>query len=502
MAMKTDVDILLAEFGAVKDFVKEHHEAGIAPLKEEQERLAVSMEAVETVLHELRRDKVARQSDEGTIRVQSGQFAGFDLLDLGFLETIMEGRISAKQRVDASAEMLRQIQEKRAEMKAWFTPENLLAWEDGSIRNFKTMFPHAGADNFSQFRQSLSGWRSGMMTMLQKALDSTTAGSGDELVPTFQAAQLWMDVNLETLILPLIPQVSMPTQPFDIPIQLGDTNWYPISENVQVTTTDPATQKVTLDAKGLKTGVPFSDELNEDAIIALVPELRRSLVRNAAEVIDDVLLNADTTTTDNINADGATISSSDAGKAQWLLGFDGLIHLPLIDNSATQLVDKSAAVDADIYNRVLSTIGKYAIPRRRGEVVFVTDVNTAIRSLSITELETLDVAGARATMSTGEIMSIYGKPLIMSEQMKLAEDGDGKVTDGGNTSDTGRILCFNNTQWRVGFRRQITMESDREAGKGQTTMYVSFRIALTERSGTRSSATHSSLAFDITGVTG
>ncbi len=172
-----------------------------------------------------------------------------------------------------------------------------------------------------------------------------------------------------------------------------------------------------------------------------------------------------------------------------------------MDNSSNQSNDHSASVSADMFNEILSKLGKYAAPRRRGDVVFISDVNTAIRSLSITEFETVDVAGARATLSSGEILNVYGKPYLHSEQMKLADADDGKVTDAGNSTDTGRLLVVNTSQWRVGFRRQIMMETDREPGKGQTTMYLSFRIALTERSGTRSTATHTAIQFGIEGVT-
>ena len=237
--------------------------------------------------------------------------------------------------------------------------------------------------------------------------------------------------------------------------------------------------------------------MEEDAIISLVAEIRASLVRNASEVIDDVLLNGDTTTANGINSDGATISKTTAGKAHWLLGWDGIIHLPLVDNTA-QRNDLATTITAAAFNQAHRKLGRYGVPRRRGEVVFVVDVNTGITAMSIEEVETVDKAGGRATMSSGELSQMYGTPLIRSEQMKLA-DTDGKVTDsGGNT--TGRILALNTTQWRVGFRRQIEVETEREAGKGQTTMYVSFRIALQERSGTRSSATHTALQFNISGV--
>ncbi len=491
----SDIDVLLKELGEAKSFMQSHVDAKVAPLKEETDRVAKTLIDVQNALKNLQRERLARMSDDGRLRVPEGRFAGLDLFDLRILEEIFRKRVEKR---PGEQRVLQGITEARKGMLSMLTPESILAWEDGAVRRRSIMHRDASAPALAQFRRGLTGWTRAMVAGLYKAMDSTTTAAGDELVPTFEAAELWMDVNLETLVLPLLQQTPMPTNPFDIPRQLGDTNWYPSSENVQVTTSNLATGKTTLTAYGLKTGVPFSDELEEDAVIALAPEIRQSLVRNAAEVIDDVLLNGDTTAANNINADGATITTSTAGKAQWLLGFDGLIHLPIVDNTA-MAENKAAAVDADVYNKILATMGKYAVPRRRGEVVYISDVNTAVRSLSIAEFETMDVAGARATLSTGELLNVYGKPLIQSEMMLLA-DADGKVTSAGNATDTGRILCLNTTQWRVGFRRQITVETDREPGKGQTTMYVSFRIALSERTGTRSTATHTALAYHITGV--
>jgi len=87
------------------------------------------------------------------------------------------------------------------------------------------------------------------------------------------------------------------------------------------------------------------------------------------------------------NPQQVVISKSTAGKGHWLLGFDGLIHQAIVDNSSNQSIDKNAAVDADIYNRTLAKLGRYAVPRRRGEVVFITDVNTATRSLVASAIE-------------------------------------------------------------------------------------------------------------------
>lgn len=493
--MATELETLVKEITDIKGFWQKHLEEKTAPLQEEINRMNISLKEALTTVREVRRDRIMNHG-EGRIRVADGRLAGYDMLDLAILSAVLKGRAERRQMSPALHET---IMEARKSLVQAINPEMILGWEDGAMKRRDLGWPGGVPRRaMEQFRGTLTGWTRAMIAQHFKALDSSTAAAGDELVPTFEAAELWMDVNLDTLVLPLLPQITMPTNPFDIPRQLGDSNWYPSSENIQAITTDPATGKTTLTAYGLKTGVPFSDELEEDAVIALVPEIRRSLVRNAAEVIDDVLLNGDTTATNGINSDGATITSATAGKAQWLLGFDGLIHLPLVDNTA-QRNDLNGAVTADAYNAILAKLGKYGVARRPGEVVYIADVNTAIRSLSIAELETVDTAGARATMSTGEILNVYGKPLIQSEQMLVA-DTDGKVTDAGNATSTGRILVLNTSQWRVGFRRNITVETDREAGKGQTTMYVSFRIALMERSGTRSTATHTALQYDITGV--
>lgn len=98
--------------------------------------------------------------------------------------------------------------------------------------------------------------------------------------------------------------------------------------------TSLTTARQTLTAYDLVAEVPWSYDLDEDAVIAMMEELRQGLLRNAREVIDDVILNGDTTTTNNINAAGATIANTDAGKGQWLLGFDGLLHLPLVATPA------------------------------------------------------------------------------------------------------------------------------------------------------------------------
>ena len=63
----------------------------------------------------------------------------------------------------------------------------------------------------------LEDWQSN----LKAAMDSTTAGQGDELVDTQEARALWDDVNLETAVAPLFNTVQMPSIPIPDPTAAG-----------------------------------------------------------------------------------------------------------------------------------------------------------------------------------------------------------------------------------------------------------------------------------------
>ena len=437
-----ELELIKKEVAGIREFYSARLDADIPPIREEVDRIAAQVGRIQNMWRE--GEKQAILASYGGLdrpRVPYGKYKGLDLLDLAYMRSLLNAQL--RQPLGLSPRMLEEWQ---ANLKA--------------------------------------------------AMDSTTSGTGDELVSTQEASNLWMDVNLETMISPLFSRIDMPSDPFEIPLQLGDVNWFPGTENLAITSTALTTAKQTLTSYELVGQVPWSLTLDEDAVIAMAQEVRAALVRNAAEVIDDILLNGDTSTTNNINADGATIAKTDAGKGHWLLGFDGLLHLPIIDNPG-QANNHGAAISDDMFNEIRGKLGKYGV--RPSELVYIMDVNTYIRSLSIGNFRTLDKLGPNATLLRGQLGAVEGIPVIVSEQMKLA-DADGKVTDSDNVTNTGRLLIVNRSQWRVGFRREMAIETDRDIQKRQNIMVVSLRMAFAERSGSRSGATHTALQYNITGV--
>ena len=492
----------------IRDFARERTDAlsgDVNLLREESERLRADVAAIQERRRATRRAEIARADDaERGIRVAAGRFAGYSPLDVGIMRSVAHSH-----REDPDAPHARawnaQLGEATRALAADLTPETVDRHFQSIERRLRAAYvPQSvnGArprDPEMQYREVIRPTLEALREVaVRAAMDSTTAGAGDELVPTLERAELWADVNLQTLVGGLIPTFPMPSQPFDIPTQLGDVAFYPGAENTPVAQTALATGKVTLTAHELVAQVPFSFSLDEDnALPSLVAEIRASLVRNSAETLDDIILNADATASNGINADGATQSRNAAG-AHLLLGYDGLLHLPLVDNTAMSN-NHNAAVSDDMFNEIRAKMGRYGA--RPSELAWIMDVNTYIRAQTVDAYRTMDKLGPNATVLTGMLGAVEGIPVIVSEQMRLA-DTDGKVTSGGNGTDTGRLLLVNRNQWAQGFRRQPTIDVTRDHNRRQTVVTVSFRHALTERTGSRSAATHTALQYNITGVAG
>ena len=487
-----EMEVIKKELNEINRFVRDRIDPvtkEVDLLREESERLKEEVLQIRQRDRALRRDAVMRHSGEhSSIVVPEDPYAGMDVLDLALLRRFAH----SQRRESFGPAWAERAEGAKRTLAAGLTPAVIQASHQASARKLEEWYSvdRKPTGQFEGFGRSV------LQALTRAAMDSTTAGSGDELVATLEAREFWMDVNLHTMVAPLVPTFPMPSNPFDIPRQLGEVNFYPGTENTAAAATALSTGKAALTAYELVGQVPYSFTLEEDSVVALLPEIRAGLVRNVAEVLDDIILNADATATNNINADGVRITSADAGKAHWLLGYDGIVHLPLVDNTA-QRNNHGAAASDDMFNEIRTKLGRYGA--RPSQLVWVMDVNTFIRTQSVSQFRTMDKLGPNATLLTGMLGAIEGIPVIVSEQMRLA-DTDGKVTAAGNGTNTGRLLIFNRTQWAQGFRRELTIDVDRDNQKRQTVVTVSFRHALTERSGDRSSATHTALQYGITGV--
>jgi len=344
-----------------------------------------------------------------------------------------------------------------------------------------------------QFSQG-SGPSKDLVDAVQKAMTSTGAATGDELVPTDMAAGLWDDIYAATNIAQLLTPQVMTSDPMDISLSLGDATFRKGTQNTATTASDLATAKSILTSTELVAEVDWSYTLDEDAIIAMMPGVRGVLSRNGAEVLDKFVLNADATNaaTGNINLDDA----DPADDSYYLTdGQDGLRHQWLVDNTAQQVAGGGAAISDAMLRSAFKLLGKY-FKDAQSDVALVPDYTTYLKGfLALTNVVTVDKYGPQATVLTGQLGSYMGVPIVPSAFHPLGE-ADGKVSTTAGNNTLGSVTCFNRRMWRLGRRRDLLIEVARDIQKRQFILVTSFRPAVGTR-GTRSTNTHTSGILNI-----
>jgi len=279
----------------------------------------------------------------------------------------------------------------------------------------------------------------------------------------------------------------MPTDPFDIPLGLGDVTWRKGGQGQVSTPQNVATGKSTLTATEQIAEVDWSYNLDEDSVVAMMPSLRRRLGISGGEQMDAFSLNADATATStlNINSDDGT---PDADSYYLTSGQDGIRHLYIVDNTAQHVnAGGDALADADM-TAALNLLAKYGLDLN--SVRIVPGIGAYFAMLGLTAVATVDKYGPQATILKGELARYRGVPVLPSASQPKAE-ADGKLSVTAASNTLGTISFYNRNMWTVGFRRGLLIEVDKNIRTRELYMVVSFRIAVAAH-GTRSTATHSS----------
>lgn len=334
---------------------------------------------------------------------------------------------------------------------------------------------------------------------LQDRLDAamrtmTTGGTatGAELLESPMLAKLWQDLKLKAKVANLFtPHIDMPGKTLDLPLGLGDVNFYkPGGEGQSVAATNLGTAKRTLTAYPLKCQVDISDELDQDSVIAILPQIRAALTRRGAEVLDKVILKGDTEAgaTGNINSDDA----APGGTEDYLLGFDGLIKYALVTNSG-QSSDLGALAVAD-FGTLMGLLQKYAVDFER--LAWISGWYTYLFAVTMSDFRTVDKLGAKATLLTGQVGAVYNIPYICSGEMEKVDDDGKYTTTSPSSNDTdGRLLLVHRDMWRVGVRKPFRIATERSEAKGQTSLVGTMRIALNSYD---AAGVHTAIGYNVT----
>lgn len=294
---------------------------------------------------------------------------------------------------------------------------------------------------------------------------STQANAGDEWVPTLMNAQLWRTIRLNAAVLALFEQFDMPSQPYDMPVESTDPTLYKVAETTAeaslvidagpYTDSKPGTGKVTFSAGKLGAISYWSDEQEEDGIIAPEPQFRDQYALKLAHGIDEALLFGDeTTATTNVFDNGATNTTSH------LLIVDGLIH----EAQRTTTTDKRdggvlTIDDFGATQALMGTAGKFGV--NPNDLVWIMDPAAWHKAKLLGEVLTMDKMGALATILNGQLAAVFGAPIIISEDYGLT-DANGVIHNTAGNNTKGSFICVNRRSVLVGWRRRPRIRVERK----------------------------------------
>lgn len=303
----------------------------------------------------------------------------------------------------------------------------------------------------------------------RKALSSTTAGSGDEWVPTQFSAQFIDDYRLALKVAALFQRVLMPDRsgPFTVPAQGGRLRMYLTGEATTDSATEiaaisPGTRATTFTAVKHAGLINWSDEIDEDSAVAMAPlvlaELRQAMVDGEEESI----ISGDLTSThmDSDVTSGADIRKSYNGLRDHSGGSSGV--------AAVDTGTKALATQRNI-RKAMGRFGIYP-----SDMAWIEGISGYVQLLSITEVETLNVYGQTATVLSGELARLDGIPVIVSEFIREDLTTAG-VYDGSTTTDTIELLV-NHRAFAIGDKGTPVSESGRDIKVQQNYSVASRRI--------------------------
>jgi HK97 family phage major capsid protein len=324
------------------------------------------------------------------------------------VEEVLSKGVVGRARIDVEGNTAQERFENFLLMRA--TDEQIAKWQD--LSDAYTVFA-----SIRRLRNlPTEGW------LERRFVEITKAVTGSDLVnyiPTTFSNRVLQLIRLQPSLAQLLPQVDMPSQTYKIPLSISGISVVYVAPATAITLSNASAQGLTLDAKKLAAGVEVADEVTEDSIVAILPEFQAALAQAFAEALENAILNGDT-------------SSSDQLLKVWNGILKGAQALD-IGTFAAQHIQQACAL-----------MGKLGI--NPNEVVVVVNPAKFAEMVGWAEVSTVEKYGAQATIVTGELAKVYGKPVVVSAFVPSSV----------------HALVFNRRAFLLGVRRGLRVETQRD----------------------------------------
>ena len=300
--------------------------------------------------------------------------------------------------------------------------------------------------------------------------DSVTGPDERSEFETFVSTEIERDIQLELVLDPMFRKIQMNAASMVVPTMpdAGYAEW-----NNAAGIGSGSANKGNLEARGDTAGSPYPgigmgtkvltaqklvsnsylvNEVEEDAILPILPLIRDAMVRSHARAIEHSLL-----------LGGATDYAGNGSSP-----YNGLVKLAT-DDSKTIVAAGTAASPLDLTMtspsgellKARKAMGKYG--RRPGDVGFIVSLDMYYQLLEDADFQVANELGSVGTRITGEIGSVYGSPVYVCDEFPAAAAG--KPT----------AIAMNTRNFVVPVLRGVTIEQDYEVANQRRVLVASQR---------------------------
>ncbi len=336
----------------------------------------------------------------------------------------------------------------------------------------------------------------GISMKADEIMQQDLTSGGDEWVGVAYSNQLWETIRLSAQVATMIPSLEIPQgfESLTIPTEGGDPTFYVVAEatdensttktpDATVTSSIVGTSNVSLTVKKMGARVQFSGELEEDSLIPIVSEIRRRLAVVGGLMMDNVVLNGDTdvSASTNINDIAGTPAATDL----FLLA-NGFRKSALITTALNSRSGGALAVGDFLETlKLMGTAGIDGIDTNASD--FIIGPNIYYKALQLPEVVSRDVF-VSPVLENGQLTGLYGRRIFVSDMLHFRDSDRLANTSGlvdvdtvaNNTTDS--LIAVRWDQWRLGFKRRMTMETVRIPRADTTEIVALTRWGLVQRS--------------------
>lgn len=294
----------------------------------------------------------------------------------------------------------------------------------------------------------------------------------DNWVPTQMSSEMRQLIALEQRVAALFERIPMPTKTYPLPVDMSNNIGFKAPETVDVpsawavadrinkfTPTKPTLTSVKLGGRKVLSG-----ELNEDAVIPMLPYIRNSLVKIAARNEEKAIIDGQVT---------ATIDTGDApGATDVREAWDGIRYY--IEQFTGAKINSSGTITGTmLVSAMRKAMGELGVDDSR--LAHIPSANAYLDMIGIDDVRTADKLGPNATLIRGQLAAIGNAPVVPSRYVRTDLNASG-IYDGVTMTKTVSLLVQRDS-WIIGDRRKITIEAQRWASDDAWELVMFQRLA-------------------------